>query len=117
MSNATVVHQPAESRFVAKIGDEVVGRLTYDTHGSTVDLQHTIVDEDQQRQGIGSALVKEALTVVRANKLKARPTCSYVQAYVDEHPEHQDLLEPSLTTEDQSGDEPSTAPGTGTGQA
>lgn len=102
MSDVTVQHRPAESRFVAMKGGEEVGRLTYDTHGSTVDLQHTIVDPEHQGDGIGGALVKEALTVVRVNRLKARPTCSYVQAYVDRHPEHHDLLEPSLTTEDEA---------------
>lgn len=101
MSEVTVVHRPAESRFEAMLGGEVVGRLSYDTHGSTVDLQHTIVEPDQQGQGIGGKLVEEALAVVRANKLKARPTCSYVQAYVHRHPEHRGLLEPSLTAEDE----------------
>ena len=110
MSNVTVVHKPAESRFEAVLDGETVGVLSYDTHGSTVDLQHTVVDPAQRGAGIGGALVEEALAVVRANKLKARPTCPFVVTYVAENPQHADLLEPSLTTEDEADEESAEQP-------
>lgn len=102
MSEVTVVHKPAESRFEAILDGQQVGVLSYDTHGSTVDLQHTVVDPAARGNGVGGRLVEEALAVVRANKLKARPTCPFVVSYVEEHPEHRSLLEPSLASEDES---------------
>ena len=105
MSKVEVVHKPAESRFEAVIGEEVVGYLSYETLGSTVDLQHTVVEPAHRNQGVGGALVEEALTVVRSNKLKVRASCPFVADYIADHEEHQGLLEPSLVPEDVAGDE------------
>lgn len=100
MTNVAVVHRPAESRWEAMSGEDVVGYLTYETVGSTVDLQHTVVRPAHRDKGVAAALVEEAVREIRAEKLSVRPTCSYVQEWMAEHPEHQALLEPSLTPED-----------------
>ncbi|WP_431473171.1 GNAT family N-acetyltransferase [Ornithinimicrobium sp. W1665] len=82
-------------------GEDVVGHLSYDTIGNTVDLHHTVVDPAHRNKGVAAALVEEAVREIRAEKMSVRPTCSYVRAWMDQHPEHQDLLEPSLLPEDQ----------------
>ena len=43
-------------------------------------------------RGIGSRLVHDALEQVRAEGLKVVPLCPFVEAYIDKHPEEQDLL-------------------------
>ena len=101
MTNVAVVHRPAESRWEAMSGEEVVGHLSYDTIGSTVDLHHTLVDPAHRNKGVADRLVEEAVREIRAEKMNLRPTCSYVRAWMEQHPEHQDLLEPSLLPEDQ----------------
>lgn len=103
MTNVAIVHRPAESRFEAMSGEDVVGQLDYRLHGSTVDLHHTEVDVPMRHRGIAGLLVEEALREMRAQKLTVRPSCPYVARYIDEHPEHQSLLEPSLVTEDRDG--------------
>lgn len=100
MTNVTIVHRPAESRFEAMSGEDVVGLLDYRITGSTVDMYHTEVDPPMRHRGIAGLLVEEALRELRAQKLHVRPTCPYVARYINEHPEHQGLLEPSLVTED-----------------
>ncbi len=100
MTNVAIVHRPAESRFEAMSGEEVVGRLDYRLAGSTVDLHHTEVDVPMRHRGVAGLLVEEALREMRAQRLSVRPSCPYVARYVEEHPEHQSLLEPSLTSED-----------------
>jgi len=42
--------------------------------------------------GIASQVIAGALQVARARGLKIVPRCSFVKAYVDEHPEVRDLL-------------------------
>lgn len=100
MTNVAIVHRPAESRFEALSGEDVVGHLDYTLNGSTVDMHHTWVDVPMRHRGIAGLLVGEALREISAQKLHVRPSCPYVARYIDEHPEHQDLLEPSLVTED-----------------
>jgi predicted GNAT family acetyltransferase len=43
-------------------------------------------------KGIASRLVKGALDDARRQGLKVVPLCSFVAAYIDRHPEEQDLL-------------------------
>ncbi|MFC5040264.1 GNAT family N-acetyltransferase [Ornithinimicrobium kibberense] len=82
-------------------GEDVVGHLSYDTTGNTVDLHHTLVEPAHRNKGVADRLVEEAVREIRAEKMNLRPTCSYVRAWMEQHPEHQDLLEPSLLPEDQ----------------
>ncbi|GAA5163827.1 GNAT family N-acetyltransferase [Ornithinimicrobium tianjinense] len=98
----TVTHRPAESRFVITEGDSdtVIGELTYETHGSTADLQHTEVDPDRRHHGLGARLAEEALRTFRADKMRVRPSCPFVAQYIQDHPEYANLLEPSLVAED-----------------
>ncbi|MGD8199061.1 GNAT family N-acetyltransferase [Ornithinimicrobium sp. W1679] len=123
MTNVAVVHRPAESRWEAMSGEDVVGHLSYDTIGNTVDLHHTLVDPAHRNKGIADKLVEEAVREIRAEKMSVRPTCSYVRAWMDQHPEHQDLLEPSLLPEDQdvveesSGDQDAAGEGASGGRS
>lgn len=101
MTNVAVVHHPAESRFIAMSGEDEVGRLDYRTTGGTVDLYRTEVEPAMRHRGIAGQLVEEALREIRAQKLHVRPTCPFVRDYIEQHEEHQPLLEPSLVAEDQ----------------
>lgn len=54
---------------------------------------HTEVPEALEGQGVGSRLVAGALEDVRRSGRRARPLCSFVQRYMERHPETGDLLE------------------------
>lgn len=95
MSEITVVHNAAASRFEALLGKEQVGLIDYRTHGNTVDLVHTEVDEQHQGAGIAGDLVQGALDAIRVEKMTIVPTCPYVASWLEGHPDYQDLLAPT----------------------
>lgn len=59
---------------------------------STIVLAHTETPAAAQGRGIASRLAHEALEYARANHLRVIPTCPYVRAYIQRHPEYADLV-------------------------
>lgn len=55
-------------------------------------LLHAEVPAELEGRGIGSRLAKATLDAVRAEGLKVVPRCSFIAAYIQRHPEYQDLL-------------------------
>lgn len=93
MAEVNVTHNPNESRFEASLGGELAGTLSYVTSGTVVDLQHTVVRDAFEGKGVGGALVRGTLESLRADNLTIIPTCPFVQAYLQRHPEFQDLVD------------------------
>lgn len=63
-------------------------RLTLDT----ITFTHTEVPKELGGRGIGSQLAKGALDQVRKRGMKVVPLCPFIKAYIEKHPEYQDLL-------------------------
>lgn len=59
--------------------------LDYRRGRSTIALVHTEVPEELQGQGIGSSLIKGALTYARKEGLKVLPRCPFTAAYISRH--------------------------------
>jgi hypothetical protein len=57
-----------------------------------ITLVHTEVPPALEGKGIGSALVRGVLDLVRGRGLKVVATCPFVAAYMGRHPEYNDLL-------------------------
>ena len=89
----TVTHNPAASRFEARPGGHLA-ECSYQRQGDLLVLNHTEVPRALQGQGVAAALVAAALAWAREQGLQVRPVCSYVAAYMQRHPETQDLLQP-----------------------
>jgi uncharacterized protein len=66
--------------------------LAYHRRGGTVFLTHTEVPEALEGQGIGSRIVKHALDEARAAGEKVAPWCPFVRAYIDRHPEYEEIV-------------------------
>jgi len=93
MSQATmtVVHEEAARRFVLQLpGGTAI--LAYERKGDTLDLLHTAVPDSDEGQGHGSSLARAAVEYARANKLKVIPSCPFVRAFIEKHPEYRDLM-------------------------
>jgi uncharacterized protein len=91
MNAPTIVHNAAAKRF--EFGQPpALAECCYHRSGDLLELHHTLVPDAFQGQGLAAQLVKAALDWARENKLRVRPTCSYVAAYMKRHPETQDLL-------------------------
>ena len=87
----TIEHNTETHRFAVQL-DGHVGYLSYLLKDGVVNYNHTIVPKALGGRGIGTELVKYALAYARVNHLKVIPGCSFVEAYINKHPEHQDLL-------------------------
>ncbi|HEY6963516.1 MAG TPA: GNAT family N-acetyltransferase [Gaiellaceae bacterium] len=88
----TVRDNPEQSRYEITVDGQLAGFVVYRDGGDTLTMVHTEVDPEWEGQGVGSALVKEALDDVRARGLEIRPTCPFVAEYVKRHPEYGDLV-------------------------
>jgi predicted GNAT family acetyltransferase len=53
---------------------------------------HTEVPAELGGKGVGSKLIAGALDLVRAGGLKVVAQCTFVKAFLDKHPDYQDLL-------------------------
>ncbi|MFC7302506.1 GNAT family N-acetyltransferase [Cognatiluteimonas weifangensis] len=85
-----VAHDRADRRFVVLLeGHEA--RLEYDPVEGGLDLTHTLVPDAIGGRGVAGQLVRAALEFARAQGLRVRPSCSYVEAWMRRHPEYDDL--------------------------
>lgn len=85
-----IEHRPERGRFQAVV-DGLTCVADYRLAGDVMVMTHTEVPDELAGRGIAAALVAAALDHARANGLKVRPACSYVQAYMRRHPETNDL--------------------------
>jgi predicted GNAT family acetyltransferase len=82
---------PARNRFELEVAG-ATAFASYRLNGSNIIFDHTIVPDALSGRGIGSRLIHGALDAVRAKGLKVVPICQFVRAYIEKHPEEQDLL-------------------------
>jgi len=83
---------PARHRFELVV-DHFVAFSAYKMDGQVIIFTHTIVPPELEGKGVGSRLAAGALAMVHARGLKVRPDCPFIRAYIERHPEWQDLLE------------------------
>ncbi len=60
--------------------------------GGVLDLTHTLVPRPDRGKGAGRALVRAALEHARDRGKRIVPTCPYVGAWIERHPEFRDLV-------------------------
>ena len=93
MADVTVRDNPDETRFEAYVDGALVGVADYMVANRLVIFTHTEVDPAYEGQGIGSALVRQALDAVRQDgDRKILPLCSFVKAWIARHEEYQPLV-------------------------
>lgn len=86
-----VVDNRTRHRFELEV-DGAIAFAAYEREDGIITFTHTVVPPELQGRGLGSALVEAALAMVRAEGLKVVPDCPFVRAYIEKHPEEQDLL-------------------------
>jgi uncharacterized protein len=79
-------------RYELPAGDKTAVAYYREAGGRLV-FTHTEVPAELRGRGIASALVAGALDDARARNLKVVPACSFVRAFIENHPKYLDLLD------------------------
>lgn len=88
-----VSNNEAKSRYVATLDGDEAGIAAYERSGDTIVFTHTVVDEELEGHGVGSTLIRHALDDARGQHLTVVPQCEFVAAFIEDHPEYQDLVD------------------------
>lgn len=92
MSNDyNIVHNTEQSRFEVEVNGSLAV-LLYALRPGKIIYTSTRVPRELEGGGVGSALAKTALEYARENELAVVPSCSFVRAYIQRHPEYKDLI-------------------------
>jgi predicted GNAT family acetyltransferase len=90
-SSIHVVNNFKKFRFEVVSG-ALISKLEYRLGRYKIALVHTEVPEELQGQGIGSALISTALQHALDNGLTVLPYGAFVVAYIERHPEWNDIV-------------------------
>ena len=91
MTPDSVRDNPERNRFELPL-DGHTAFSEYRRNGDVLTIMHTEVPPELNGRGIGSALVRGMLAIVRRDGLKVVPRCPFVRAYIGKHSEYADLL-------------------------
>lgn len=83
---AAVIDQPQHRRYELAI-DGDVAFIDYRRTGDTIAMLHAEVPPHLGGRGVGTALVRGALRLARAQGLTVQPYCGFVAATMRRHPE------------------------------
>jgi predicted GNAT family acetyltransferase len=86
-----VVDNVELGRFEMAVGDEVAF-LKYRRFKNQLDLVHTEVPTALRGRGVATRLVRAVLDKARAEGASIIPTCPFVKAFVEKHPEYRSLV-------------------------
>lgn len=81
----------ARSRFELE-ADGVTAFMNYQLSGKVISLDHTETPVAARGRGFASRLTQGVLDEARGRGLKIVPRCPFVRAFVERHPEYQDLM-------------------------
>jgi predicted GNAT family acetyltransferase len=85
--------QPTHGRYVGRVeGFAGEAELTFERVSPTLVIaDHTLTPVSLRGRGIASMLVERLVADARAEGFKIRPTCPYIAAQFDRHPDWSDL--------------------------
>ncbi|WP_458116621.1 GNAT family N-acetyltransferase [Arthrobacter sp. D2-10] len=89
---ATVSNNSDAARYEVSLDGAPAGFAAYRLRDTRVIFTHTEVDSAFEGHGLGSTLARGALDDVRERGLRAVPLCPFIAAYIERHPEYQDLV-------------------------
>ncbi len=85
-----VTDNKAKQRYELSVDGHIAASY-YEVVDGVVTFVHTEVPAELGGKGIGSKLIAGALDLVRADGLKVTAECPFVKAFLDKHPDYQDL--------------------------
>lgn len=92
LSKIEVNENEDKRRFEAEVGEHTAMMYRYYSDDSLV-ITHTRVPDELAGQGLAGHMTRTVLDGARERGLSVVPICPYVAAYIERHPEYQDLLQ------------------------
>jgi len=93
MSDIQVTNNTELSRYEAHLDGELAGFAEYHLRASSIVFTHTEVDPAFEGHGIGGAIVRQSLDQIRsAGVYDVVPLCPFYKAWLEKHPDYQDLI-------------------------
>ena len=89
----TLTNNAERNRYEARLGDKLAGYSSYDVQPDRVVFVHTVVRPEYEGKGIGSRLAKFAIDDVRDRGLRIKPLCPFIRAYLQRHPEYNEIVD------------------------
>lgn len=87
-----IVHNTDLERFEIYVRDEVAAYADYVDIEDKRIFDHTVTMHRFEGHGLATELIGHALAETRAEGLKIVTSCSFVRAYIQSHPEYNDLV-------------------------
>jgi predicted GNAT family acetyltransferase len=79
-------------RFELPLDGGEIAFVDYRETDGIVELTHTEVPDQFEGQGVGRKLVQGTLTMLQQENSKVVPTCAFVSAFIQRHPEYNSLV-------------------------
>ena len=93
MADTEVRDNPNQSRYEITVDGALAGFAAYRRREGRIVFTHTEVDDAYAGQGLGGRLARGALDDVRAaGDIEVVALCPFIAAWIDKHPDYQDLL-------------------------
>ena len=81
-------------RISLKEGDEELGYISFSLTSTGVAVaEHTFVQPEHEGKGYAAMLAQAFFALCAERRLQVRPSCSYIKAYMQRHPELESYLE------------------------
>lgn len=87
LNDLILYHNRDKNRFEALLHNQMLAQVDYEREPGRIVFTHTIVQPAARGAGVAALLVQHALDYARAEGLTPVPVCSYVQRYLQEHPQ------------------------------
>ena len=79
--------------YLKGVDGKCVAEITFETiDQSTVNINHTFVDDSLRGQGIAGKLMQKAMDILEERQKKVVPSCSYAANWLQKHPEYADRI-------------------------
>jgi uncharacterized protein len=90
--NFNIKHDGKYNKFFTEVAGKE-SNLTYEKIADNIwDYKLMFVPKNLREQGIAGKVVEYALNFARKNNIKIKATCSFVNGYIEAHPEFKDVL-------------------------
>jgi uncharacterized protein len=83
-------------RYEIEVDGDLAGFIQYNLRAGRLILVHTEIDDAFAGRGVGGALVRGTLDDIRVRGIKIVPICTFVESFVERHPEYDDLVDHEL---------------------